>query len=116
MDTFKSYWPVVVGVILLVVVTFRPDGLLSFIVSRRERIGTFGSEKQNEKSEEYCLGLRMAILEIKNVGKTFGNLKALDGINISVKENTFHGLIGPNGSGVLCLKQLPAIIMPIKAL
>ena len=52
MDTFKSYWPVVLGVILLVVVTFRLDGLLSFIVSRRERIETFGSEKQNEKSEE----------------------------------------------------------------
>ena len=52
MDTVKSYWPVVLGVILLVVVTFRPDGLLSFILSRRERIGTFGSDKQNEKSEQ----------------------------------------------------------------
>ena len=41
----------------------------------------------------------MAILEIKNVGKTFGTLKALEGINISIEENTFHGLIGPNGSG-----------------
>ena len=51
MDTFKSYWPVILGIILLVVVTFKPDGLLGFILSRRERIGTFGSEKQNEKSE-----------------------------------------------------------------
>ena len=41
----------------------------------------------------------MAILEIKNVGKTFGTLKALEGINISIEEKTFHGLIGPNGSG-----------------
>ena len=52
MDTFKSYWPVVLGIILLVVVTFKPEGLLGFILSRRERIGTFGSEKQNEKSEK----------------------------------------------------------------
>ena len=51
MDTFKSYWPVILGIILLVVVTFKPDGLLGFILSRRERIGTYGSEKQNEKSE-----------------------------------------------------------------
>ena len=51
MDTFKSIWPVILGVILLVVVTFKPEGLLGFILSRRERIGTFGREKQNEKSE-----------------------------------------------------------------
>ena len=50
----------------------------------------------------------MAILEIKNVGKTFGTLKALDGINISIKENTFHGLIGPNGSGKSTLASILA--------
>ena len=41
----------------------------------------------------------MALLEVKEVGKQFGTLRALDGVNVSVKENTFHGLIGPNGSG-----------------
>lgn len=41
----------------------------------------------------------MALLEVKEVGKLFGTLRALDGVNVSVKENTFHGLIGPNGSG-----------------
>ena len=49
MDEFKSYWPVILGVILLVVVTFKPDGLLGFILSRRERIGTFGSEKNDDE-------------------------------------------------------------------
>jgi len=42
MDAVKSFWPVVLGVILLVVVTYRPVGLLGLVVSRRERIGTFG--------------------------------------------------------------------------
>ena len=41
----------------------------------------------------------MTILAIKNVGKQFGSLRALDGIHINVEKNTFHGLIGPNGSG-----------------
>jgi ABC-type uncharacterized transport system ATPase subunit len=41
----------------------------------------------------------MALLEVRDVGKTFGALRALDGVNVSVRANTFHGLIGPNGSG-----------------
>ena len=41
----------------------------------------------------------LALLEVKDVGKSFGVLRALDGVTISVQGNTFHGLIGPNGSG-----------------
>jgi branched-chain amino acid transport system permease protein len=41
-DAFKAYWPVILGFILLVVVAYRPTGVMGFIVSRRERIGSFG--------------------------------------------------------------------------
>jgi branched-chain amino acid transport system ATP-binding protein len=41
----------------------------------------------------------MALLEARGVSKTFGALKALDGVDVTVRENSFHGLIGPNGSG-----------------
>ncbi len=41
----------------------------------------------------------MALLEVRNVGKSFGTLRALDGIDVTVEPGTFHGLIGPNGSG-----------------
>ena len=41
----------------------------------------------------------MALLEVQGVGKVFGPLRALDGVDVSVRANTFHGLIGPNGSG-----------------
>ncbi len=41
----------------------------------------------------------MALLDICDVGKTFGPLTALEGVNMTVHANTFHGLIGPNGSG-----------------
>jgi branched-chain amino acid transport system ATP-binding protein len=41
----------------------------------------------------------MGILEVKDVGKRFGGLKALSDVTLSVQENTCHAIIGPNGAG-----------------
>ena len=40
-----------------------------------------------------------AILEVTDVHKSFGGLKALAGCTFAVEEGTVAGLIGPNGSG-----------------
>lgn len=39
------------------------------------------------------------ILEIRNIEKSFGGVKALDGISLSIRENSVTAVIGPNGSG-----------------
>jgi len=41
----------------------------------------------------------MALLEASGIFKSFGKLTALDDAALTVAENEFHGLIGPNGSG-----------------
>ncbi|MDF1730540.1 MAG: ABC transporter ATP-binding protein [Minwuia sp.] len=41
----------------------------------------------------------MAILEVNDVNKAFGGLKALNAVNLSVEEGTVHAIIGPNGAG-----------------
>jgi ABC-type branched-subunit amino acid transport system ATPase component len=41
----------------------------------------------------------MALLEVTALTKMFGQLRALDGVDLTVRAGTFHGLIGPNGSG-----------------
>ena len=41
----------------------------------------------------------MGILEVKNVSKRFGGLKALSDVNLSIAENSLHAIIGPNGAG-----------------
>ncbi len=41
----------------------------------------------------------MSILEVNNVSKSFGGVKANVDISMSVKQGSIVGLIGPNGSG-----------------
>lgn len=41
----------------------------------------------------------MALLDVRDVSKTFGGLRAVDGCSFSVKEGTITALIGPNGAG-----------------
>ena len=39
------------------------------------------------------------ILEVQNVNKRFGGLKALDDVNLRVETGSIHAIIGPNGAG-----------------
>ncbi len=39
------------------------------------------------------------LLETKNLGISFGGLKAAQDVNLKVKKNQLYGLVGPNGAG-----------------
>jgi branched-chain amino acid transport system ATP-binding protein len=39
------------------------------------------------------------MLDIRGVSKSFGGVKAVDGVSFTVGGNEIHGLIGPNGAG-----------------
>ena len=41
----------------------------------------------------------MSFLQIENVSKRFGDLVAVNGVSMSVKEGEFRAVIGPNGAG-----------------
>lgn len=41
----------------------------------------------------------MALLEIKNLGISFGGLRAVDDFSITIEKGQLYGLIGPNGAG-----------------
>lgn len=41
----------------------------------------------------------MALLEVQNLGISFGGLRAVDDFSLSIKKGQLYGLIGPNGAG-----------------
>ena len=41
----------------------------------------------------------MAMLEIKNLGISFGGLRAVDRFEVTIEKGQLYGLIGPNGAG-----------------
>ncbi|MBZ0147706.1 MAG: ATP-binding cassette domain-containing protein, partial [Pseudorhodoplanes sp.] len=40
-----------------------------------------------------------AVLEVRNIVKHFGGIKAVEGTSFTVRDRTLHALIGPNGAG-----------------
>src|SRR3982074_3648055 len=41
----------------------------------------------------------MAAIEVEDGRKSYGDLKAVDGVSFAVSEGEFFGILGPNGAG-----------------
>jgi ABC-2 type transport system ATP-binding protein len=55
----------------------------------------------------------MSVVEIENVTKTFGRLKAVDDLSLNVPKGCIYGFIGPNGSGkTTTLRMIMNIFYP----
>jgi branched-chain amino acid transport system ATP-binding protein len=55
----------------------------------------------------------MALLEVKNLGISFGGLRAVDDFSISIEKGCLYGLIGPNGAGKTTIfNMLTGVYLP----
>ncbi len=48
-DNYREIWPIILGVLLLLVILFRPLGLISFVLGERERVGSFGTTPKEKR-------------------------------------------------------------------
>ena len=51
-DRYPQVWPIILGALLLVVVMFRPTGLIGLLVPERERYGRFGKPPKGEDGDD----------------------------------------------------------------
>ena len=49
-DNYREIWPIILGLLLLLVILFRPLGLISFVLGERERVGSFGAKQKERRN------------------------------------------------------------------
>ncbi len=97
----KQVYLAVYGAAVIFIMVFLPEGVWGAIASRFSAERAFAAEmperlpllaRTGEATDEI-------VLSVESMAKHFGGLKALDGVDLSVRRGTVHALIGPNGSG-----------------
>ncbi|MBO5339315.1 MAG: ABC transporter ATP-binding protein [Clostridia bacterium] len=64
-----------------------------------EKIKTFFNTKIRKSTHKRENIESDYVLETRELGITFGGLKAVQNVNLKIKKNQIYGLIGPNGAG-----------------
>ena len=96
----KQVYLAVYGAAVILIMVFLPDGLWGLVTSRLRRAAApTGPVPLLPLLQQTGLPSTAEALRIDGLAKYFGGLKALDGIDIVVRQGTVHALIGPNGSG-----------------
>ncbi|HTT41259.1 MAG TPA: branched-chain amino acid ABC transporter ATP-binding protein/permease [Burkholderiales bacterium] len=98
----KSLYLAVYGLGVILIIVFLPEGIWGLLRNAFQRV-----RKPKVPTVEVVPALNFdiqaergrPILNLVNLQKHFGGLRAVDGIDLRVEAGTVHALIGPNGSG-----------------
>jgi branched-chain amino acid transport system permease protein len=114
----KVIYLAVYGGAVILIMVFMPDGIWGYALTlwrklRPERPVDLGFIAPLALTKETAQEDGSVILSVRGLSKHFGGLKAVDGVDLTVRRNTVHALIGPNGSGkTTLLNVLNGIVRP----
>jgi len=117
-DVLSSYlsgdlpyvWKLIVGLIFIVVIVALPNGIAPLVevawrrVVHARRAAGFDRPVVGLCSKPVA-AVSTATLEIVGVSKSFGSLKVLEGINLTIVDGELVSLVGPNGAGKTTLMR-----------
>jgi branched-chain amino acid transport system permease protein len=100
--TLPYVWALLVGLAFVVVVVALPGGLLGALAelvpaSRRVRAVHLATAPAARSIDDAAIDA--PVVEIHDVGRCFGSLTVLSGIDLVVRRGELVSLVGPNGAG-----------------
>jgi branched-chain amino acid transport system permease protein len=90
------------AVLLLVIVLVMPGGIAALLdFQNRRPLASNRAIVPRPAALAQCMGRNAgnSTLSLRGVTLSFGNVRAIDNLDLDVRPGEIHGLIGPNGSG-----------------
>jgi len=93
-----------VGLILIAVILFMPQGFMAFVQRRwkrapKPRPAVPQPAEPPPRPPQPPQAAAVPLLVVSNLSKAFKGVQALDGVSLDVRQGEILGLLGPNGSG-----------------
>jgi ABC-type branched-subunit amino acid transport system ATPase component/ABC-type branched-subunit amino acid transport system permease subunit len=103
-DVLPGIQGVVYGVAIIAIILCAPEGVYWRVLDRLNRNRRPVPRAMIAAAPVIALAPPRAVaggdlLVLRGIGRSFGGLRALDGIDLAVPEAGIHGIIGPNGAG-----------------
>jgi ABC-type branched-subunit amino acid transport system ATPase component/ABC-type branched-subunit amino acid transport system permease subunit len=110
LQNIVDYKLTIYGLMILFVVYYLPDGIMGYVkqiggrfapalFEKHETITASSDASKIWGAAKPTVAAGANLLDANKILMQFGGLKALNEVDLAIKQGTVHGLIGPNGSG-----------------
>ncbi len=109
----KQFYLAVYGLAVILIMVFMPQGIFGYFARLVRRAPDLPRGEFAPLALGADTGAGVPILEVSDLSKHFGGLRAVDAVDLVIIGGSVHALIGPNGSGkTTTLNLLSGIYRP----